>query len=266
MAFDTNLLGRPTQRRLMSLWMEQTGLKVLLLPAVFDELCAPNRLSSDLQVQRMNAHRREGWEKVVAMPMSPFARVALNDEQLEAALDIMQRFTLRCFPGLNDIDDISRNADAVILAQGLALGVDLIVTNNMKSIDHFEVNDLARRAMGRNSGVLVAADDAITRAHAGGEASDKLLEVAMASCWPDEGSPLPLDTARERLLALCDTLESGLRMPNTAQRLLNVFETADDLHRTLDVARQLAIDSQALKCERWRKQWLSHDPAISGRE
>ena len=259
LAFDTNLLGRPTQRRLMSLWMEQTGLKVLLLPGVFDELCTPNRLSSDLRIQRMNARRREGWERVVAMPMNPYARLALDDGQQQAALDIMQRFTLRCFPGLNDVDDIARNADAIILAQGLALGVDLLVTNNMKSIDHFEINDLARRAMGRNSGLLITADDAITRAHAGGEASGKFLEIAMASCWPDGGTPLTLDQAHGQLLALCGILESGLRMPNTAQRLQNVFETSNHLDRALDNARQLSIDSPALKCEQWRKQWLSLD-------
>lgn len=107
LAFDTNLLGRPTQR-LMSLWMERTGLKVLLLPGVFAELCAPNRLSSDPRIQRMNARRREGWERVVAMPGSPYARVVLDDEQQDAAVDILQRFTLRCFPGLNEIDEIPR--------------------------------------------------------------------------------------------------------------------------------------------------------------
>ena len=260
LAFDTNLLGRPTQRRLMTLWMEQTGLKVLLLPGVFNELCAPNLLSSDPRIQRMDAHRREGWERVVAMPTSPYARVALDTQQEQAAMDIMQRFTLRCFPGLNDIDDISRSGDAIILAQGLALGVDLLVTNNMQSIDHFEINDLARRALGRNSGLLVTADDAITRAHAGGEASGKFLEIAMASCWPEGGVPLLLDAAHERLLAFCNTLESGLRMPNAARRLLNIFETSDDLERTLDNARQLSSDSPALQCEQWRKQWLSYEP------
>ena len=259
LAFDTNLLGRPTQRRLMSLWMERTGLKVLLLPGVFAELCAPNRLSSDPRIQRMNVRRGEGWERVVAMPGSPYARVVLDDEQVDAAGDILQRFTLRCFPGLNEIDDIARSADAAILAQGLAIGADLIVTNNMKSIDHFEVNDLVRRAMGRNAGVLITADDAITRAHAGGEASENLLEVAMASCWPDGGVPLLLDAAHDQLLGLCDILESGLRMPNTAQRLLNVFETADDLEQLLENARQLSLDSPALKCEQWRKRWLTQE-------
>lgn len=261
LAFDTNLLGRPTQRRLMSLWMEQTGLKVLLLPGVFDELCAPNLLSSNSRIQRMNARRREGWERVVAMPGSPYAKVVLTDEQQDAAADILQRFTLRCFPGLNEIDDIGRNADAAILAQGLALGVDLIVTNNMKSIDHFEVNDLARRAMGRNSGVLITADDAITRAHAGGEASARLLEIAMASCWPEGGDELLLDAAHERLLGLCEILEAGLRMPNTAQRLLSIFDTSEDLDRLLEAARRLSIESPALKCERWRRQWLVDEEA-----
>ena len=85
----------------------------------------------------------------------------------------------------------------------------------------------------------------------------------MASCWPDGGEPLLLDAAHGRLLALCNTLESGLRMPNTAQRLLNVFETSDDLHRTLDNARRLSVDSPALKCEQWRKQWLSSDQGLA---
>ena len=49
LAFDSNLLGKQTQRRLVSLWMETAGAKVLILPRVMDELCAPNMVD-DSQV------------------------------------------------------------------------------------------------------------------------------------------------------------------------------------------------------------------------
>lgn len=47
LAFDSNLLGKQTQRRLMSLWMETAHAKVLILPRVMDELCAP-KMARDL--------------------------------------------------------------------------------------------------------------------------------------------------------------------------------------------------------------------------
>lgn len=251
LAFDTNLLSRPTQRRLMATWMESAGMKVVVLPQVMAELCAPNIVDMSAKAQRINARQRARWEDAVQAKDSPYLLADLDAEQQEAVAEIVARFTLRCFPSLNTVDEIGRHADSKVLAQALAFGVDYVLTNNMKSIDHHEVNDLVTKTMGRNFGLVVTADNALLRAHSGGEASRELLTVALASIWPDGGVELDLDDAGRRLNRLSEVLASrGVAMPDVAQRLLNAFDVDEDLEAVLGNARQLSVDSIALGIER----------------
>ena len=251
LAFDTNLLSRPTQRRLMATWMESAGMKVVVLPQVMAELCAPNIVDMSAKAQRINARQRARWEDAVQAEDSPYLLAELDAEQQEAVAEIVARFTLRCFPSLNTVDEIGRHADAKVLAQTLAFGVDYVLTNNMKSIDHHEVNDLVTKTMGRNFGLVVTADNALLRAHSGGEASRELLTVALASIWPDGSAELELDDAGRRLNRLSEILASrGVAMPDVAQRLLSAFDVDEDLEAVLGNARQLSVDSIALGIER----------------
>ena len=256
LAFDTNLLSRPTQRRLLAIWMESAGMKVVIVPQVMAELCAPNTVDMSARAQRINARHRARWQDAVGAEDTPYALVELDVAQQEAVAEIVARFTLRCFPSLNTIDEIGRNADAKVLAQALALGVDYVLTNNMKSIDHHEVNDLVIRTMGRNFGLVVTANDALLQAHSGGEASRDLLTVALASVWPDSDD-MQLDDAERRLNRLAETLASrGVAMPDVAQRLVNAFDVDEDLEAVLGNARQLSIDSAVLGIER---RWTSDE-------
>lgn len=256
LAFDTNLLSRPTQRRLMATWMESAGMKVVVVPQVMAELCAPNIVDMSAKAQRINARQRARWQDAVQAEDSPYLLAELDAEQQEAVAEIVARFTLRCFPSLNTVDEIGRHADAKVLAQALAFGVDYVLTNNMKSIDHHEVNDLVTKTMGRNFGLVVTADAALLRAHTGGEASRELLTVALASIWPAGGVELDLNDAGRRLNRLSEILASqGVAMPDVAQRLLSAFDVDEDLETVLGNARQLSVDSVALEIER---RWALH--------
>ena len=42
-AFDTVTLIRPTPRKLVCLWMEQAGLRTVLLPTVWEQLASARR-------------------------------------------------------------------------------------------------------------------------------------------------------------------------------------------------------------------------------
>ena len=255
LAFDTNLLSRPTQRRLMATWMESAGMKVVVVPQVMAELCAPNIVDMSARAQRINARHRGRWEDAVRAEGTPYALVELDPEQQEAVAEIVSRFTLRCFPSLNTVDEIGRHADAKVLAEALACGVDYVLTNNMKSIDHHEVNNLVAKTMGRNFGLVVTADNALLQAHPGGEASRELLTVALASVWPDGGVELDLDDVGKRLTRLSEILASrGVAMPDVAQRLVNAFDVDEDLEAVVGNARQLSVGSVALGIER---RWAS---------
>lgn len=256
LAFDSNLLGKQTQRRLMSLWMEMAGAKVLVLPRVMDELCAPNIVDDSPTAQRRNASHRRCWNEVVAMPDAPYAIVTLSEDEKEAAGELMQRFTLRCFPKLNDPTQIHRNGDAMVLAQAIAAGVDCVVTNNMRSIDHYEINELVAKHVGRNAGIVVEADHALLQAHSGGDSSRQLLLLAMASNWPNTEDALSLEEAHGYVHELAERLERNVNMPNVARRLVNAFDVDDDLEQLLDAAQRLSRNSQMLRCERHRARVL----------
>ena len=249
---DTNLLSTPTPRRLFTLWMEQAGTGTALLPQVWAELTGENRTDAS---PRSIAHR-SAWLAVIDTEPSPFEIIRLTTEERERVEDILSAFTLRHFPALANVADIRHHSDCLVVAQGLACGVDMVVTNNMRSMDHHEINQLVRERWARNEGFLVAADDALLGAHPGGESARRMLAMALASVLPTCSQEPGLDGARGLLGELCSRLRSGLQMPNTAQRLINTFENDCRIEDTLALAAALARDSLALKAERARAAFI----------
>ena len=245
---DTNLLSTPTPRRLFTLWMEQAGARTALMPQVWAELAGQNRTDA---TPRGVAHRN-AWLAVIDMEGSPFEIVRLTTAEQERAEEILSAFTLRHFPALANVADIRHYSDCLVVAQGLACGVDMIVTNNMRSMDHYEINQLVRERWSRNDGFLVAADDALLTAHPGGESARRMLAMALAAALPAARQEPELGDARNLLGELCGRLQSGLQMPNTAQRLINTFENDSRINDTLALAADIARDSLALKAERAR--------------
>ena len=252
-AFDINMLTRPTQRRLMTLWTELSGQRTALLPQVFAELTATPEFEAPKTLPSARA-QREAWAAIVRAPQSPFEKVLLDKDARERVGEIILQFTLPCFPLLNNVDEITTHSDAIVLAQGLAAGMDVIVSNNMRSVDHIEINGLVREVFGRNAGLLLVADDALLAAHACGEGSRALLVMALASAWPDDCRELNTGEAERRLASLCERLD-GATMPQTAIRLRNRFATDGDLDSVLQEARNASTASNALFHERTRAEW-----------
>ena len=250
-AFDTNMLAKPTPRRLMTLWLEQADCRTVVLPRVYKELTASSLAQRDKRHKDRNI-QAETWDRAIQSPDSPYLLVELSDDQQDAAAEFLRRFNLRCFPSLNEVGEIARSPDAEIIAQRLAFGADIIITNNMRSIDHFEVNAVATAHFGRNSGLLVTADNAVLSAHPSGEASRHLLATALASSWPDHLRQLDVAEAKLVLDGLCARLAAGVNMPDAAQRLLNAYDIDEDLEGLLRDAHALASKSIALAVERQR--------------
>ena len=265
LAFDSNLLNKQTPRRLMSMWMESADAKVLILPSVMKELCAPNLVDDSPTAQRRNALHSQCWNDVLAMRDVPYALLQLSDDEKEVASDVLQRFTLRCFPKLNEPSEILRENDAMILAQAIAAGVDCVVTNDISTIDHYEINDLVAKTIGRNAGIVLDADRAMLQAHTGGHASRQLLLTALASNWPQPEDPMSPDDAHTYVRELATRLAQNVNMPNVARRLVSAFEVDEDLDQLLDAAQALSLGSQMLRCERLRAQML-RDALLDSRE
>ena len=262
LAFDSNLLNKQTPRRLMSMWMESAGAKVLILPSVMRELCAPNLVDDSATAQRRNALHSQCWNDVVAMRDAPYALLQLSDDEKDVASEVLQRFTLRCFPKLNEPSEILRENDAMILAQGIAAGVDCVVTNDVSTIDHYEINDLVAKTIGHNAGIVLDADRAMLQAHPGGHAARQLLLTAMASNWPRPDDSMSPDEAHAYVQELATRLAQNVSMPNVARRLVSAFEVDDNLDQLLSTAQELSRTSEVLRCERLRAQMLRDDALL----
>lgn len=249
-AFDTNVLRSPTTRLLATCWMESSGCLTSVLPMVFLELTAVYESSRAGDIPRLH---RDAWLAALDDPDTVFHKVEMTDSQQDAAAEIRGKFDLKCFPKLNDASEIYSNPDAVVLSQGLACGMDMLVTNDLASIDHYVVNDVVQSVLGRNSPYVRTFDQAINSAHCGAEASRQLLCRALASVWPADRTALSLDESRDLLDALCGRLDGGARMPETAQRLINAFETDTELEDLIETAQLEARESLAVKSERRRR-------------
>ena len=247
LAFDTNLLSRPLTRRLMLLWMELSGLAVVVLPAVKKELTFKRDHPTKEQRLLDDLYGRV-WEQSWCRKSSPYESARLTEDQEELAGEMLRSFTLRCFPKAVAKERIARLPDANIVAEAIAVGVDMVVTNNMASIDHMEVNALARAVTGSNENIIASADDALLTTHVGGEGSRHLLTMFMASSWPDRGRlSMSMSDCHEHLAKCARGLATGAAMPNCAVRMTNAFDVDEDLDGVISNAQTLAQDSLALR-------------------
>ena len=69
-AFDTNMLAKPTPRRLMTLWLEQAGCRTLVLPRVYEELTVPTLARGNKRYEGRNI-QAETWDQAIHTPDSP---------------------------------------------------------------------------------------------------------------------------------------------------------------------------------------------------
>ena len=245
-AFDTNTLIRPTQRKLVGVWMDDVGLPTLVLPQVRSELTRRPVVSRGFA-------SCDAWLLMEQMPNAPFKWARLEREQELQALDIRQMFTQPCFPN-TPVDSIVDHGDAIAISEALVLGIDLMITGDFTSIDHHEVNHLVRQSLGKNAALVVTLDSALMQAYAGGELAEQLLVNALATVAPAPHARWSVDEAFEDLNRLRKAM-LGSGLTNTAAKLGARWEHSRDLESALERARRMATESKALEFERLRTSW-----------
>ena len=258
-AFDTNTLTRPTTRKLVCCWMEQAGLPTVILPQVWTELTRMPRLTNT------RVAVVESWRRIARMDDPPFLWATLDDEQHQLANEVIECFTQACFPNA-DPDTFDTHGDAVIIAEAVAVGTEALVTSDTRSIDHYEVNGVLAQAFGSNVEFVTTLDSALCRAHPCGQASEKMLLLALAAIAPPQGVPWPVDEAHDDLQRMRQALV-GARLLDVSSRLESRWEQSRDLERLLEQAQDLAANSRALHVERVRSGWhreheASHPKAV----
>ena len=187
------------------------------------------------------------------MPEAPYRWEVLDDDQIAIVDEVLSCFTQACFPR-TPADRILTNSDAIIVAEAVAVGAEALVTGDINSIDHYEINDVLRRVLGRNAEFVTTLDNGLCKAHASGQASERLLVLALATIAPPPSADWAVDAAHDDLQQLRKALD-GSRLVTTSARLECRWEQALDLESVLDQARRIALESPALCIERLRTQW-----------
>ena len=167
--FDTNEMLKPGPRKLHAAWREVHGRHVWLPPTVVTELMPRSgqvyidgdsrAASRDAERhwkqagQRVRARMRSEawWEAVLNDPGAPYRTLRLNEEQEGLKDDVLQRIDPRAFPNIRP-DSILYEKDAHMIAETVVLGGRLLLTSNMRSIDHERVNEWTERHGGNYGG------------------------------------------------------------------------------------------------------------------
>ena len=226
--------------------MEQAGRKTVIVPEVWRELTRS-------QGPAAREYPKDAWRRLAERQDSPFVLPSLSEEQEEAAYEIRSKFTSACFPGTHPVT-IHGHSDALVVSQSLALGTDVLVTGDIRTIDHYEINLIAGQLLGRNAPFVTTLDQALCDAYPGARAAEHLLTVAMSTVAPVEHEPAwQVDAAHQALDELHRAMVgAGLRV--TAQRLDTRWNECRDLTALLERSRSMAAESHALHCERLRTE------------
>ena len=247
-AFDSNTIGRPTPRKLVTSWMERADLATMILPQVWDELTrVPRSAPAPPAIV-------QSWRRIRELPDSPFAWIELDDDQKMVAADVLANFTAACFPR-TPVDRIATLSDANIVAEAIAVGAEALVTGDINTIDRYEINGVLSKAFGRNREFVTTLDSALCRAHPCADAAESLLTLALSTIAPVQSEGWDVDDAHEDLKRLQKALV-GSNLTATSQRLETRWEHSRDLERVLREAQCMARSSRALGVERQRAQWL----------
>ena len=249
-AFDTGTLIRPTQRKFVCCWMEMAGAKTLLLPKVWSQLTEGAGTSSQFRSS-------DAWVRLAKelhdTPAQPYQWVEWDTDLEDAAYDIRSHFTQACFPHCS-AERIPQYDDAIIVSQALALGTDLLVTSDINTIDHYEINLLAEQRLGRNAGFVTTLDEAVQQAHRGCDAGQALLTFALTTIAPRQDVEWSVDAAHQDLMRLCEAM-NGASLPITASRIGTRWEQCANLEATLRLAQMQASELKCLASERARVAW-----------
>lgn len=230
--------------------MEAAGTSVALLPEVVSEL-TPARARGKAAVLA------QGWRRALAHQHSYFSKITLSEEEMAQRERLIYSFPLNCFPACDDSDDIPNHPDAIIVAEAAATGASLLLTRDVRTMDHFRINEVVSHLTHRNEPLIAHVDEALNEAHDTLEGEREFLTIALCSVWPPDRMPsTDIETTRERLAAMTRAIREGAGMTLTADRLMNLFDCDDDLEQLLTIAADRAAASKVLRLEEEWRSWL----------
>ena len=197
------------------------------------------------------------WVKHLTSGEGPYRLALLSEEADAIAYQVLSNLTLECFPSLNDPEEIPTHRDAKILAEALAIDADLLITTNMKSMDHWEINDWIKRNHNRfglaPKHLVCSGDQALLTSHADANSFQDFLVLGLAACWRMDAQLQDIEETHQRLQNYVEALD-GCRLYETRLRLWNLFTASPDLERAIREAHRFVNQSRVLSAEQDRLQ------------
>ena len=196
---------------------------------------------------RFLLERQVWWGRLFLDPDSQYEIVALTREQHRTALAIRNSLSASCFPRLRQ-REVPLDPDAAIIAEALATGYDLLTTANMRSIDHWEVNEWVRRHHNgfglRNRPILFDSDHAVLELHQGEAGVRELTKTAIAASWGDDRDA-DIKTVDRDFRKYVDVLEEA-DLAQSALRTLYRWEREPEPERLIEeIRRTLALRTRS---------------------
>ena len=212
--YDSSELARTGMRKFHTAWAEVNGTKVFIPPTVGRELapdCNPNDDSQRVSYAerhlantiaenlpgntRRYLERQAWWAMMWRSPESPYKLLRLTDDQRALAEDVARAIPPSCFPGA-PAEHIREHRDTRIICETLAVKGQMLLTSNMRTIDHERVNDWTVRK-GAELGfpakpVLFYADAALALTLLTDEELERGMRTAILATW----SPAPRTTSQ----------------------------------------------------------------------
>ena len=202
---DTSELLQPLPRKLHAAWAELNGRKVKLPPTVAVELApegypptghdgisaAELRLQSKTdqltERQERQLQQQAWWALMWRKEGTPYELIELTSSRQELADELERAIDPGCFRNTKPAF-IGGHRDTKIVCETLAVGGTILLTSNVRSIDHRRVNDWAiangDRLEFRAARVVQEADAMLLRSTRKRQKLDKWLQAGLMACWP----------------------------------------------------------------------------------
>ena len=242
---DTTELLRVMPRKLHAAWAELCGTKARMPPAVADELApvgvlqsmttalsvAEELLQPDAPAlddeRRQQLERQAWWASMWRDPASPYEKLELTPEQRELHTMLLSNLPRECFPTANPLL-LADNRDTQIVGETLALGGKMLLTSNMRTIDHIRLNEWAvdngSRFGFKPEPVVFQADDQLVRWTRSPAARERWIQAGMIASWPVRDEASAVQVIRATVQHIGTLVRTGGPLPNASARLLNELE------------------------------------------
>ena len=283
---DTSELLRPLPRKLHTAWAEIHERKTAMSPTVAQELAPEGRrtrafdgVSAAERMLRQNdgtLTRRDEtrlriqgwWARMWRDETSPYLLAELTNAQDRLATELARQIDPKCFPAARP-GYVSDHRDTQIICESLALRATVLLTSNMRTIDHERVNEWAvangDRLGFRPAPVVYQADETLLRWTDNAAELERWLQAGLMACWPSRDDAPAVEVVNKTIDEVGRMASgTGGRLRNAGVRLVETLRDHPDREGLVERTRAL-LPSATIESDREHPTSTSDSRNVRGR-